>query len=170
MGGETGIRTSYRAIFMTLPPEIFDEITRSVTIVGHESDQEKEHGGRLTPRFQLRTHVTLLPWNDPSNALSVRIRDLSTDGLGVLHTQRMSLDDQFVVCFPKGEETILALYTIVYWEPLGENLYAIGAQFDHLLEQSELEIRKSVLLNSPIESRTANIRLGQTPVRNRKAS
>jgi hypothetical protein len=153
---------------MSLPPDLFNEITQSITIVGHE--EPAEDGARQTPRFQLRTHVTLLPWNDPSNALSVRIRDLSTDGLGVLHTQRMPLDDQFVICFPKAEQTILALYTIVYWEPLAENLYAIGAHFDRLIEQSDLEARKSEVAANPIESRTANIRLRQIPVRNRKAS
>jgi hypothetical protein len=150
---------------MSLPADIFSEITDSITIVGHEAG---EPGARKSQRFHLRTHVTLLPWNNPANALSVRIRDLSTDGLGVLHTQRMALDDQFVICFPRGQETVLALYTIVYWEPLAENLYAIGAQFQQLVEQADLEARQLKMAQAPAETRGS--RIGQLAGRSRKAS
>src|ERR1019366_5406243 len=152
---------------MSLPAELFSEITDSITIVGHE---EGERGARRTQRFQLRTHVTLLPWNDPANAVSVRIRDLSTDGLGVLHSQRMSLDDQFVICFPRGEATVLGLYTIVYWEPLAENLYAIGAQFEQIVEQADLEGRQLALAQSPAKAQGTSSRIGYAQVRSRKAS
>ena len=152
---------------MSLPAELFSEITDSITIVGHE---EGAQGARRPQRYQLRTHVTLLPWNDPANAVSVRIRDLSTDGLGVLHSQRMSLDDQFVICFPRGEKTVLALYTIVYWEPLSENLYAIGAQFEQLVEQSDLEARQLALAQSPAKVQGTASRIGYAQVRSRKAS
>jgi hypothetical protein len=168
MGGETGSRcVSYRANLMSLPPEIFSQITESITIVGQENQAE---GDRKAARVQLRTHVTLLPWNNPANALSVRIRDLSTDGLGVLHTERLALDDQFIISFPTGEQTVMALYTIVYWEPLAEKLYAIGAQFDRLVEQSELDARILEVAEAPVERRGPLTRLGQALVRSRKAS
>jgi hypothetical protein len=168
IGGETGSRcVSYRADPMSFPAEIFDQITESITIVGNEKQAQ---GERKSARVQLRTHVTLLPWNNPANALSVRIRDLSTDGLGVLHTERLSLDDQVVICFPSGEQTIMALYTIVYWEPLAEKLYAIGAQFERLVEQSDLDARILEVTRTPAESRGPLTRLGQALVRSRKAS
>jgi hypothetical protein len=166
MGGETPIHyDTYRVDAMSLPAELFNEITESITIVGQEEGQP---GDRRSQRYQLRTHVTLLPWNNPADAVSVRIRDLSTDGLGVLHSQRMSLDDQFVICFPLGEENVLALYTIVYWEPLAENLYAIGAQFQQLLEQSDVEARQLETAQAPAETRRS--RFAQALGRKRKAS
>jgi hypothetical protein len=152
---------------MSIPSEIFNEITESITIVGEE---EPEQGARRSQRFQLHTHVTLLPWNNSADAVGVRIRDLSTDGLGVLHNQRMSLDDQFVICFPRGEQTVLALYTIVYWEPLAENLYAIGAQFQEIVEQSDLEARQLALAQSPAKTANTSSRIGYAQVRGRKAS
>jgi hypothetical protein len=152
---------------MSLPAEIFADITDSITIVGHD---EAAAGNRRTPRVHLRTHVQLLPWNNPSDSISVRIRDLSTDGLGVLHSQRMALDEQFVIAYPRCDETVHALYTIVYWEPLAENLYAIGAQFERLIDEAELAARKTETTQTPAESEGVINRLSHVLSRRRKAS
>jgi hypothetical protein len=45
-----------------------------------------------------------------------------------------------VIRFPRNNSSdVNVLGTVVYWEPLAENLYGIGVQFDRLVEDSEIE-------------------------------
>jgi hypothetical protein len=125
---------------MNLPDELFQRITESITIVGHDAPQSS--GERRAPRVKLQTHVAVFPWSSPIDALSVRVRDISIGGIGILHARRMALDEQFVASLPCGgdhaDEHVLLLYTVVYWEPLAEDLFAIGARFERIVSEEEL--------------------------------
>src|SRR5258708_38743634 len=102
---------------MNLQADLFREITESITIVG---EADALPGDRRSPRLKLSTQVPLFPWSFPGDLRSVRIRDLSASGIGILHAQRLPLDSQFVVRLPRceGNEPALLLYTVVFWEPL----------------------------------------------------
>ncbi len=139
---------------MNLPADLFEKIMDSITIVGREELREAD---RRSPRLKLSTNVALFPWASPADALSVRIKDLSIGGIGILHSQRMSLDDQFVIRLPQsGSDSVLLMYTVVYWEPLAESLYAIGAQFERVVEEAELNDRQ-IEVSTPNEGILARI-------------
>jgi hypothetical protein len=121
---------------MNLPAELFKEITDSVTIVGRD---EPRAADRRSPRVRLSSHLAVAMWSDPAFPLSVRIRDLSVGGIGIFHNERIGLDEQLVIRFPRrDDQTLLVLGTVVYWEPLAENLFGIGVQFERLVEASEI--------------------------------
>ncbi len=124
---------------MNLSEPLFQEITESITIVGQPQPTVAD---RRSPRLQADTHIAVYPWSDPIDAMSVRICNLSFGGVGLLHCKRMGLDEQFVVGLPRaaGEE-VLILCKVIYWEPLAENLYSIGAQFQRVVEEAELTER-----------------------------
>jgi c-di-GMP-binding flagellar brake protein YcgR len=122
---------------MNLPSELYQEITESITVVSRDQPREAD---RRAPRMKLSSHLNIACWEDPNAPLSVRIRDLSQGGIGLFHTQRIALDQQLVIRLPrKNCDDVLVLGTVVYWEPLSENLFGIGVQFDRLMHDSEIE-------------------------------
>jgi len=121
---------------MNLSSELFNEITDSVNIIGRD---EPRAADRRSPRVRLSSHLSVAMWTDPSFPLSVRVRDLSAGGIGLFHNQRIGLDEQLLIRFPRpNRQTALVLGTVVYWEPLAENLFGIGVQFERLVEASEI--------------------------------
>jgi hypothetical protein len=121
---------------MNLPAELFDEITDSLTVVGRD---EPRAADRRAPRVRLSSQLAVAMWSDPAFPLSVRIRDFSVGGVGLFHSQHIALDEQVVIRFPRRDnQTVLVLGTVVYWEPLAENLFGIGVQFERLVEESEI--------------------------------
>jgi hypothetical protein len=131
-----GGKRSTRKAAMELTEDLFREVSESLTVVGEGETREAD---RRSPRLQAARNVEIVPWGSPTDGLTVRIRDLSPGGLGILHSERMALDDQFVVRLPRSaDQTLLVACTVVYWEPLAENLYSIGAQFQQLISEEEL--------------------------------
>jgi hypothetical protein len=124
---------------MNLSEPLFQEITESINIVGQDQAPVAD---RRSPRLKADTHVAVYPWGSPIDAMSVRISNLSFGGVGLLHCKRMGLDEQFVVGLPLADEKeVLILCKVIYWEPLAENLYSIGAQFQRVVEDAELSER-----------------------------
>jgi hypothetical protein len=122
---------------MNLSPELYEEITESINVVGQD---EPWAADRRAPRVRLSSQLSVTMWADPSTELSVRVRDMSQGGIGLFHSQRIGLDEQIVIRLPqKNDASILLLGTVVYWEPLAENLYGIGVQFDREVDESEIE-------------------------------
>jgi hypothetical protein len=122
---------------MNVPTELYEEITDSITITGRDEPREAD---RRSPRVKLSSHLSIASWDEPETPLSVRIRDLSQGGIGLFHSQRIGLDEKLVIRFPRNNSSdVNVLGTVVYWEPLAENLYGIGVQFDRLVEDSEIE-------------------------------
>ena len=122
---------------MDLPSDLFQNITGALTVTGQQTARPSD---RRAPRVQFNSHLTAVRWSDPSSPFSVRLRDLSAGGLGLLHASRFSLDEQLVVRLPVvGGQTVLVLGTVVYWEPLAEALFAAGMQFEQVVQEAELE-------------------------------
>jgi hypothetical protein len=121
---------------MNLTAELFEEITDSVTVLSRDEPRAQD---RRSPRVRLSSHLSVALWSEPTTPLSVRIRDLSQGGIGLLFGDRIGLDEQLVIRFPRRrEQSVLVLGTVVYWEPLAEKLYGIGVQFERLVDENEI--------------------------------
>jgi hypothetical protein len=134
-----------------------------VTVVSRDEPREAD---RRSPRLRLNSHLSIAMWSDPLAPLSCRIRDLSQGGVGVFHSHRVGLDEQVVVRFPRGDgETALVLGKVVYWEPLAENLYGIGVQFERLIEESEIDQQTTENARQQMEQVGVVARMAQAFVR-----
>jgi hypothetical protein len=121
---------------MNLSTELYQEITDSINVVSQDQPREAD---RRSPRVRLNSHLSVAMWSDPMAPLSMRIRDMSQGGIGIYHAERIGLDEQVVIRFPrKNGGSVPVLGTVVYWEPLAENLYGVGVQFDRQLEEIEI--------------------------------
>jgi hypothetical protein len=148
---------------MNLDQTTFNAIARSITIVGQSHARDAE---RRSPRLQTCTQVPIYPWDNPADPLSVRIRDLSVGGIGIIHNQKLTLDQQFVIRLPcPQDQSLLALCTVLYWEPLALNLYAIGAQFTRMVDESELSAR---LVDPPAPHQSILAKISHALARSRK--
>jgi hypothetical protein len=79
-------------------------------------------------------------WSDRSKPFAIRVQDLSEGGVGILHHERIALDEKLVVSFPRPRgQQVFVLGTVLYWEPLSEKLYAIGVGFDRVVDQAEFQ-------------------------------
>ena len=107
--------------------------TLQASAVGVElpTDQRRE------PRVAVRADVTVIPLADrlQTPAFQVSLRDLSAGGIGFVHTQKMALDEQFVVLLPEGRESVAVLCQVAYYQPLADRECAIGARFVRVLRQ-----------------------------------
>ncbi len=119
-------------------------------------------GGRREPRVSAGGRVVIVPCPEGVDAgqkppLSVPVRDLSRGGVRFLMPRRLPLDTQFVLLLPKSNEAPLAKApaavaaakkttpaatlavecTVIYWQPLARELFAIGGQFTRVLSSGE---------------------------------
>jgi len=96
---------------------------------------------RRERRVGVRASATLIPLtaNDTLAAgpIVVPLRDLSAAGMGFLHTGKVELDEQFVVLLPHGAggDPVAVLCRVVYYQPLAERVFAVGAEFVRVLRQ-----------------------------------
>ena len=124
---------------MQLSDALFEQITSTLAggrVAGVPSvpaDAQR----RREPRVGVRTPVTIIPISDrlQSAPFEVPLRDLSSGGIGFVHTSRMSLDEQFVVLFPQERESVAVLCQVAHYQPLAETAYAVGARFVRVLRQ-----------------------------------
>ncbi len=97
-----------------------------------------EQGKRLKARVGVQGNVSLVRVNDSGSlAASVKVRDISASGIGILHDTRLALDEQFVMLLPTRTHTIPMMCSVVYWEPLAPGLFGIGAKFDRILSAQD---------------------------------
>ena len=116
-------------------------------------------GQRRGPRISLRSRLTIVPCPEGLEGahgppLSVPVRDLSRGGIRFLLPRRLPLDTQFMLLLPRtanalslsaepsaaadvrpaGADVIAVECSVIYWQPLARDLFAIGGQFTRLLE------------------------------------
>ena len=68
-------------------------------------------------------------WFQPRKAEYERLLKAPLEALCV------ALDEQFVLLLPSEEGEVAVLCGVAYWQPLGENLFAVGAKFHRVLRQ-----------------------------------
>ncbi len=126
---------------MDLTPELFDQVLTATAATVPAADAAGP-AERRSPRVKVAAPLAVCGWDDPMSVLSLKVRDLSAGGVGLLHRERMSLDEQVVVRLPTaGGESLAVLGRVVYWEPLKPDLYAIGVHFDRVVPEAELAAR-----------------------------
>ena len=117
---------------MDLSAEQFSDV-----IHAHAADLARSASDkRRRPRTGLQMQATLLPLCETPDhgPLTVQVRDLSSSGIGFLHSQKLSLDEQFALVLPReGDAPSLVLCEVAFWQPLARDLYAIGARFVRVL-------------------------------------
>jgi hypothetical protein len=127
---------------MNLSSHLFDQIVTSLstgeatTLPGvTPPTREQRRGPRFAPSGA--TRVRLIPLTDTiaPAPFDVPLRDDSPAGVGFLHCNRLGLDEQFVLLLPSEDGEVAILCGVAYWQPLGENLFAIGAKFNRVLRQ-----------------------------------
>lgn len=95
---------------------------------------------RRETRVGVRATVTIIPLSDGLQIapFDVPVRDLSAGGIGFVHKTKMSLDEQFVVLLPGGNESnesVAVLCEVAHYQPLAAEACAIGARFVRVLRQ-----------------------------------
>ena len=144
---------------MNLSEELFEQIVSSLAAGGSTTlpsitleSNEQRRGARFTA--EAGTTVRLIPLTDAlaPGAIDVALRDVSPGGAGFLFPTRVSLDEQFVLIVPSEEGQVAILCGVAYWQPVAENVFAIGAKFNRVLRQGSAQPA------APTLARTAAVR------------
>ena len=134
---------------MNLPTELFEQIVAALAPapeaesaapvaaapVATAADGEQRRGPRVTAGDASR--VRLIPLTDSlaPAPIDVTLRDVAPGGARFLHGARIALDEQFVLMLPSAEGPVAVLCGVAYWQPVAENVFAIGAKFNRVIRQ-----------------------------------
>lgn len=124
-------------IAMELTAEMFRKIVetpRADNGVGQRVGREL----RKTHRTRTTQHAALMPFSDrfALDTIIAPIRDISRGGFGFLHDHQIPLGEQFALVLPEASgRPIVILCTVTYYQPLAEELFAIGARFCRVLRE-----------------------------------
>jgi hypothetical protein len=120
---------------MKLPNDIFEKITSSVSVTGRD---EARRADRRAQRVRLGSQLAVHRWDHPAETISAQVRDISIGGVGVIHTERVALDERLVIRFPLPVgQSVLVAGIVIYWEPLADGTFAIGVQFERMVTEEE---------------------------------
>jgi hypothetical protein len=111
-----------------LTAEIYEQIVASL-----RSDRSpRAHEKRHRPRVGLRSSLEIFPCPNGAKlptATVVWVRDVSSDGLGLVSPRAFPLDMDFVAEFDRWErERLRVQYRIAYCKVLSRGLYSVGAK------------------------------------------
>lgn len=129
---------------MNLSDELFEQIATvlaageattlpDITLAAAPGEQRRSKRMHAPPGACIR----LIPLTDAitPGPIDVPLRNIAPGGAGFLLPQRVSLDEQFVLIFPSEEGQVAVLCGVAYWQPVGKDLFAIGATFRRVLRQ-----------------------------------
>lgn len=138
---------------MNLSTELFEQIAASLShnMRGGASSEAARPGAdgaiaiaahneqRRDPRVPAESDriARLIPLTDAiaPEPIDVILRDVAPGGARFLHAGRIPLDEQFVLLLPSTEGPVSILCGVAYWQPVAENLFAIGARFTRVIRQ-----------------------------------
>jgi hypothetical protein len=106
---------------------------------------------RKTPRTRTAVRAALMPFSDrfALQTIIAPVRDISSGGFGFLHERPVPLGEQFALVLPEASgNPLVILCTVAYWQPLADDLFAIGARFCRVLRAGQTEL--PLLLEDPI--------------------
>lgn len=131
---------------MMLPIELFEQIVTSLSSAAHSQSagdstaapvpaEQRRHGPRVAAEQGQRAR--LIPLTDviAPGPIDVTLRDVAPGGARFLLAGRIPLDEQFVLVLPAADGPISILCGVAYWQPVAENLFAIGARFTRVVHQ-----------------------------------
>ena len=113
---------------MQLSAELYSQIIKDLT-----SDGLGEFGRqqRREPRVGVRARAHILPSLSATTPVLVRVRDLSTGGMGLLMPRDPGPDRIFLLLLPKGggQPPVRLACAVAHCQAIAEDLYAVGARF-----------------------------------------
>lgn len=123
---------------MKLTADQFKQIITSLRsdISPHKRSSERRDG----PRVGFRMTVTVVPCTvgDAPVRLEVRVRDLSTEGVGILHHSPMEPQSRFVALMSRANGTpVRALYRVARCEKVAHRQFLIGGILERVLDAGE---------------------------------
>ena len=125
---------------MELTAELFREIVETPKTES-ETGQRVGREHRKTPRTRTTRQAALMPFSDrfALETIVAPVRDISRGGFGFLHDHQLPLGEQFALVLPETSgRPIVILCTVAHYQPLAEDLYAIGARFCRVLREGEM--------------------------------
>jgi hypothetical protein len=121
----------------SLPAEQFKEIIRSLRSDGQGRRSLEKRTG---PRVGLRARLTIRRHRGgvlSKNSILVWLRDLSVEGIGLVHSQVLDDGEEFIAEFPlRNQQNLNVLYRVVHCKMLSKNLFCIGARLVRMLDES----------------------------------
>ncbi len=127
---------------MKLTAETFEQLVASLKAQGCIDDT-----ARRSPRVGLHVSAQILVIEEPGvppERHTVNIRDLSVEGLNIIHHSPMRQGRAFVIELPRTVGPALRMLCVVrHCRMVGSNLYSIGAIF------------RSAVANAPIANSAA---------------
>jgi hypothetical protein len=118
---------------MNLTAERFSDLIASLDALRDQtSDQRRQ------PRVALEADATIIPLGyERPGATPIIARDLSSSGFGFLHNRQLALDEQFALVLPQIDDNpAIVLCEVAFWQPMGREIFAIGARFVRLLREA----------------------------------
>ena len=88
---------------------------------------------RTAPRVGLRSKLTITP--EGGTNVITWCRDLSSNGIGLVHAEGLKVGTQFTAVLPNyGQESLTVVYTVVNCRPLSKQLYSVGARLERVID------------------------------------
>jgi hypothetical protein len=117
-----------------LTAEQFEQI---VSRLKSDDYRGRQHENRSSPRVGVRVQAVVIPCTPgrkPTQYL-VWVRDISQNGICLLHTEPMPRGSYFLVAFKRRTgETLTALYQVAHCQQQSDRQYTIGAKLDRVMD------------------------------------
>jgi hypothetical protein len=116
---------------MKLSADMFKQIIASLK---SERSSSRGHEKRTEGRVGLRCSVDVIPHrfgDKGARAVTVWVRDMSVNGIGLVASTLLELNVEFVVPFIRdGHKPLSVRYKVRYVKKISRDLYSIGASFE----------------------------------------
>jgi len=105
-----------------LTADALDHVVRALRKSKEGSDKRKN------ARININNQATMTA-GKPAKVCNVWVRDISQDGIGILHTDPLPVTSYFGICIHvNGQKDMTIVYEVKYFRPISDSLYSIGGQ------------------------------------------
>jgi len=126
---------------MKLSADLFNEI---VSTLKSDGSGTSNHDKRTECRVGLRCTLDIVPISSGAagaKPMSISVRDISANGIGLLSSNRVEEDIVFVARFSRdGKTPVPVLYKVKYCRRISKDLFSVGAIFDRVMADSSGEV------------------------------
>jgi hypothetical protein len=124
---------------MKLSADQFEQILGSLRSFKASGDNNDK---RRSPRVGLRMNATLIACNTGHAAQphTVRVRDVSAEGIGLTHVEALAAGSYFIVAFRRSAGEVLSvLYRVAHCHRMSDRAFAVGGMLERVLSSEELK-------------------------------
>jgi hypothetical protein len=139
---------------MELSGEMFEQLLAALRGDAPVGSKERRGSPRVGVRATIRG-VLRQPDKQEIEEITLTLRDLSRNGLGLVHSQKVAIGSRFAVQLPnEGRPAITLLCTVANCRQMTEELWLLGASFTQVLSTASSRAAQSVI-------KTKNAALGR---------